>query len=287
MTQLIDTHQHLVYPDVASYGWTDGIPPLANRAFTLEQYRELTKGADIAGTLFMETGVDDADYMAETRFVAELAKDPQSGVLGIIASCRPEDDAGFSKWLDECEDLGVVGYRRILHVMPDELSTTDTFRKNLRRLGDRAKPFDLCMLPKQLKLGAELARVCDNTTFVLNHCGVPDIAGGGLDPWRADISALAALPNVYCKLSGLLAYCAAGEATTDAISPYVNHVLDTFGPKRMVWGSDWPVVELANGLPDWVSVTNGILGQLSPDEADAIGGATATQLFNLNGIMPA
>ncbi len=282
MTQLIDTHQHLVYPDVAGYGWTDGIPPLADRAFKLEQYRDLTKGADIAGTLFMETGVDDADYKAESRFVAELAKKPQSGILGIIASCRPEDDAGFTEWLDECEDLGVVGYRRVLHVMPDELSTTDIFRKNLRMLGNRGKPFDLCVLPKQLQIGGELAQTCENTTFILNHCGVPDIASGGLDPWRADIAALAGLPNVYCKLSGLLAYCAPGTATAETISPFVGHVLDVFGANRMVWGSDWPVVELANGLPDWIEVTNGILSQMSPDEARELGSRTAIELFGLS-----
>lgn len=282
MTRLIDTHQHLVYPDVAGYGWTDGIPPLANRPFTLEQYQELSKDADIVATLFMETGVDDADYQAETRYVAELAKNPDSNISGIIASCRPEYDAGFSDWLDECEGLGVVGYRRVLHVMDDDLSTTDTFRRNVHALGDRNKPFDLCMLPKQLTIGHALAKACGNTTIVLNHCGVPDIAGGGLDPWRADILALAELPNVYCKLSGLLAYCAPVEATRVSISPYVNHVLETFGPNRMVWGSDWPVVELANGLPDWLSVTAGILDELSKDEAAAIGTNNAKRIFLLN-----
>lgn len=281
MVKLIDTHQHLVYPDVAGYGWTDGIPPLANKEFELGRYGELTDGREIAGTLFMETGVDDADYKAEARFVADLAKAKGSGILGLIASCRPEEDAGYFDWLDECDDLGVVGYRRILHVMPDELSTTATFRNNVRALGDRGKPFDLCMLPKQLGIGAELAQACDNTTIVLNHCGVPDIAGGGLDHWRADITALAALPNVYCKLSGLLAYCAPGEATQAAIQPYVDHVLEVFGPSRMVWGSDWPVVELANGLPDWLDVTQSLLRVLSEDEANAIGSGTAATIFDI------
>lgn len=284
MVTLIDTHQHFVYPDVAGYGWTDGIPPLADKAFPLERYAELTTGHDVAGTLFMETGVDDADYQAEARHIATLAKQQGSGILGLIASCRPEEDAGFADWLDECDDLGVVGYRRILHVMPDDLSTTATFRKNLRILGDRGKPFDLCMLPKQLKLGAELAQVCDNTTIILNHCGVPDIAGDGLDPWREGTAALAALPNVYCKLSGLLAYCAPGNATQAAIQPYVDHVLEVFGPSRMVWGSDWPVVELANGLPDWLEVTQSLLGALSTDEAAAIGHRNATKLFGLPAI---
>ena len=279
MTKLIDTHQHLIYPDVAGYSWTDGIQPLANRSFTLAQYQDLSKDADVSGTLFMETGVDDADYQAEIRYVADLAKEPENRILGIIASCRPEDDTGYSDWLDECDDLGVVGYRRVLHVMHDDLSTTNTFRRNINALGVRQKPFDLCMLPKQLSIGRALAKACPNTTIVLNHCGVPDIAGGALDPWRADMTALAELDNVYCKLSGLLAYCAPGEATQAAINPYVEHVLEVFGPSRMVWGSDWPVVELANGLPDWLSITAEIFGQLTRGESAAIGANTAKNIF--------
>lgn len=281
MVRLLDTHQHLVYPDVAGYGWTADIPPLADKAFPLERYQELTQSADMAGTLFMETGVDDADYQAETRFVADLANDAKSGILGVIASCRPEEDAGFAEWLDECGELGVVGFRRILHVMPDELSTTQTFRANVRRIGESGKPFDLCMLPRQLTLGAELVRACDNTTFVLNHCGVPDIAGGRLGPWRADIATLAEAPNVVCKLSGILAYCAPGNANETTIRPVVDHVLDVFGPDRMVWGSDWPVVDLANGLPDWLDVTESILGALSADEAAAVGHRNAERIYGV------
>lgn len=281
MTRLIDTHQHLVYPDVAGYGWTTDIPPLADKAFPLERYKTLSDGYDVAGTIFMETGVDDADYKAEARFVAGLAGDEGSGIRGLIASCRPEDDEGFEAWLEECEGLGVVGYRRILHVMPDDLSTSETFRRNVRAIGDRGLPFDLCMLPKQLGIGADLARVCDNTVMILNHCGVPDIAGGGLDPWRARITELAALPNMNCKLSGLLAYCAPGEANLEAIRPYVDHALDAFGADRMVWGSDWPVVELANGLPDWLEVTQAILGGLSEDEAAAVAHGNAARIYKV------
>ncbi|WP_299941678.1 amidohydrolase [uncultured Nitratireductor sp.] len=281
MVKLIDTHQHLIYPEAAGYGWTDGIETLAHKPFPLERYAELSAGGEIAGTLFMETGVDDADYQAEARFVSDLAKGAGSGILGLIASCRPETDDGFDAWLEECEGLGVVGFRRILHVMPDELSTTDTFRRNLRKLGRRGKPFDLCMLPKQLPLGLELAQHCDNTTIILNHCGVPDIAGGEPEEWRKAIAALAALPNTYCKLSGLLAYCAPEQANQQAIQPYVDHVLENFGPSRMVWGSDWPVVELANGLPDWLAVTQSLLAGLSKNEAASIGHDTASRLYGL------
>ena len=283
MTALIDTHQHLVYPDVAGYGWTAGIPALADRRFALEDYHALTEGRDIAGTLFMETGVDDADYKAEARHVAALAREEGSGILGLIASCRPEEDAGFSDWLDECEGLGVLGYRRILHVMPDGLSQGETFRRNVRAIGARGLPFDLCILPGQLAIGAELVAACPDTRFVLNHCGVPDIAGGELGAWCDGVSRLAGHDTVVCKLSGLMAYCAPGEAGLDAIRPVVDHVLEVFGPGRMVWGSDWPVVDLGGGLPGWLDATGAILSGLSADEAEALAAGTARRTYGLPG----
>ncbi len=281
MIGLIDTHQHLVYPDAAGYGWTDGIPVLANKAFTLEGYRSLTDGSGIEGTLFMETAVDDPDTTAETELVSDLAKSPDSGILGLIATCRPETNAGFDAWLDEAKALGAVGFRRILHVVDDDMSQSETFRDNIRTIGAKGMTFDMCFLARQLRLAADLADACPNTSLILDHCGVPDIAGGGLDPWRDEIRRLAERPNVTCKLSGLLAYCAPGDATLDAIRPYVDHVLETFGPARIVWGSDWPVVDMANGLEDWLGVTRQILAGLSDAEAKSIAQDTARRVYGL------
>ncbi|WP_419913826.1 amidohydrolase family protein [Hoeflea sp.] len=282
MTPLVDTHQHLVYREVAGYGWTAGIPALADKEFPLEKYRELAGEPSVAATIFMETGVDDEDYQAEARFVAGLAGQPSSRMVGLIASCRPETDEGYEAWLDECADLNVVGYRRILHVMPDDLSQSETFRRNIREIGRRDLVFDMCFLSSQLPIAVELAKAADNTRLVLNHCGVPDIAGGGLDPWRAQMAELAALPNVNCKLSGLLAYCVPGEASLEAIRPYVDHVLETFGADRIVWGSDWPVVDMANGLPDWLTVTGAILDGLSEDEAARIARDNAVRIYKVD-----
>lgn len=281
MIPLLDTHQHLIYRGEAGYGWTKGIPPLAESDFTLDDYAGLVVGAGVGGVLFMEAAVDDADYQAETRFVHALMGKPESEVIGIIASIRPETDDGFDAWLEESAGLGVVGYRRVLHVVDDAMSQSDTFRRNVRRIGDAGKAFDMCFLSRQLSLAVELARACDNTTLVLDHCGVPDIAGGGLDPWRAHIAAIAALPNVVCKLSGIMAYCAPGEASLRAIEPYVDHVLESFGPNRIVWGSDWPVVNLARGLLEWIAVTRTILDRLSADEAASIAHRTAEAAYKV------
>ena len=282
MIQLLDTHQHLVYRAQAGYGWTDGIPPLAEGDFTLEDYAGLVASLGVKGSLFMETGVDDPDYQAETRFALGLAEKSDSGILGIIASIRPEEDEGFEAWLEECCAAGnVVGFRRVLHVVDNDMSTSGTFRSNIRKLGERGKVFDLCFTAGQLSIAADLAKSCDNTKLVLNHCGVPDIASGSMDTWKKDISNLAKLPHLVCKLSGLMAYCKPGESSLEAIQPYVDHVLEAFGPGRMVWGSDWPVVNLAKGLPEWISVTREILGQLSEVEAEQIASGTAEQTYGV------
>lgn len=275
----IDTHLHLIARDKLGYGWTAGIPALATGDFTYADYLALTAGRGVVGAVFMETGVDDADHQAEARLVAGMVG--QGGLLGQIASCRPEDDDGFDAWLDECEGLHVHGFRRILHVMPDDLSQTPTFRRNLARIGARGWAFDVCVLARQLPIALDLAKACPNQPLVLDHCGVPDIAGQAFEDWAKGMTALATLPHVHVKLSGITAYCAPGTATRATLQPWVDHILNTFGPARMLWGGDWPVVNLGVGLPDWIALTRELLQGLSQSEQDQIGHGTARRVYRL------
>jgi predicted TIM-barrel fold metal-dependent hydrolase len=282
MQPLLDTHQHLIYPNPLEYGWTAGLPALAGRAFTVEDYQAVTRGAGVAGTLFMEAGVDHDDHHAETEMVAKLARQPGSGILGIISSIRPENAPGFDAWVEEGGDFGVVGYRRMLHVVPDDVSRTETFRANVRKLGVRGLPFDICVLARQLPIALELARACEGTRFVLDHCGNPDIAGGAADAWRAGLAPLAAMPNVVVKLSGVYANVAPGTATLDTVRPYVAHVIETFGPDRCLWGSDWPVVTVKGGyLPNWIAAFRSILAGFSEVEQAAMAHRTAERVYKV------
>lgn len=276
MIPLIDTHQHLVFRSQLGYAWTKGIPALAEGDFTPADYLGLTAGKGIAGSLFMETGVDDADYQAEARLIAGLVG--QHGIIGQIASCRPELN-GFDAWLDQSEALHIHGYRRILHVVPDDLSQSETFRRNLKKIGARGLPFDLCFLARQLHLAVDLAKACPDQAFVMDHCCNPDIAAGAFDDWARGVTALAALPHVSCKLSGISAYCAPGTASVATLRPWVDHILNAFTPARIVWGSDWPVVNLGAGLPDWIDMTRALIGDLSPDEQTAIASGNARRLY--------
>ena len=214
MIELLDTHQHLLYRDSLTYAWADDLPALAERGFTVADYQALTADRAVAATIFMEVDAD--DYRAETRFVSELARKPGNKIIGLISSCRPEADVGFDAWLEECSSLPVVGYRRILHEVPDEMSRAETFRQNVRKMGRQGKVFDMVFRADQLGIAHDLAANCDDMTLVLDHCGVPDIASGEMEPWKSNISRIAQLPHVTGKLSGVLAYCAEGRASHEA-----------------------------------------------------------------------
>ncbi len=275
----IDTHQHLIYRDRFSYDWTAQHQALATATFTLPDYRALTAARGIAGTLFMEVDVPEAEYRDEARFVATLTG--THGLLGQVASCRPEIDAGFDDWLAECRTLSVKGLRRILHEAPDDLSRDPTFRRNLRKIGAAGLPFDLVFLARQHTIALDLLHALPDQTFVLDHCGVPNVAGGDFDSWSRSLRALAAFPNLSAKLSGITTYCAPGTATLATIKPYVDHLIDCFGPARIVWGSDWPVVNLRTTLPDWLTLTRTLIADLSPNERAAIAHTNAKRIYNL------
>ncbi len=278
--QLIDTHQHLILRAQMGYAWTQGIPALADRDFTPQDYATLTAGRGVIGTIFMETGVDDGDYQNEARHVAGLVG--QRGMLGQIASCRPEHDAGFEAWLDECQSLQVVGFRRILHVVDEGISKSETFRRNLRRIGARGLPFDLCFFARQHGLAEDLIRACPDQVLVLDHCGNPDIAAGAFAPWADSLKRLAGFPDLYVKLSGITANCAAGTVSADLLRPYVHHVIDCFGPRRVLWGGDWPVVNIQSSLPQWIELSRSLLDDLSEAERQRIGYGTAREVFDIS-----
>lgn len=279
---LLDTHQHLIYRDRFRYSWADSVPALSAGDFALSDYRARAAQIGVSKTLFMETGVDDDCWQDETRYALSLADDPASRIAGIVAGCRPESDAGsFDAWLDELASTAVVGFRRILHVEPDELSAGASFVRNVRQLGKRGRTFDMCFLERQLPQAVALARSCDDTRLILDHCGVPDIARGNFEAWKRDIGRLAALPHVSCKLSGVIAYCPPGRDPATTIRPYLEHCMEAFGPDRLVWGSDWPVCNVTADINTWGSIFRDLLAAESNDVRHAVFIGNAVEIYDL------
>jgi len=275
---IIDTHQHLIYTDTGLYSWTHGLDALDGKPFPIEEYRRLARPARIVGSIFMETSPD--DWRAEFAQIAQLASQPESGIVGIVANCRPEEE-GFEQYLESIRTEKLVGLRRICHTEHDDLSRQPRFVQNVRHAGSLGLTFDLCFLARQLGIALELARKCPDTQFVLDHCGVPDIAGGIKDSWCASIHDLAGLSNVACKISGVLAYCSPGNATMQEVRSWVEHCIESFGWDRVVWGSDWPVCNVRSSLPAWVEISRQIVESASEDEQTKLFQKNAVRLYGV------
>ena len=276
---LVDTHQHLWDLAQFPYSWCANIPTL-NRTFSFDDYVAASRGLGITKTVFMECDVDEPHALAEARHIDALSRAHPS-IVGMVASGRPERE-GFAEHLDQLAELPTLrGVRRVLHTQPDELSRSDLFAKNVQRLAARRLTFDLCLLARQLPIGIELVRRCPDVMFVLDHCGVPDVKQRALDPWREHIAQFAACPNVVCKISGLVAYADPQTWTVADLRPFVEHVIETFGWDRVVWGGDWPVCTLSATLAEWVNATRELVSGASETERSALFHRNAERIYRV------
>lgn len=277
---IVDTHLHVIDREALDYPWLAGVEPL-NRNWTYDEYERDARRAGIASTIHMEVDVAPERIEDETAYVGSLADRADSLVVAAIASCRPETD-GFAAYLERQRANGLVkGFRRVLHVMPDELSEQPLFRENLQRLGCTGLTFDLCVLPRQLDKAIALADLAPDVTFILDHCGVPDIAGDARQPWQDSIAEIARRPNVVAKISGVVAYADPETWIAETLRPWVEHTVESFGWDRVVWGSDWPVCTLGGGLAAWIAATHALLDGTSEDERHKLLSANARRLWNL------
>lgn len=280
---MIDTHIHLLEPDRFTYEWTKDLPALSGR-FDLSDYKNASRDTGIQAGVFME--VDCEESASEARHFCTLAEQPGSLIQVVVAAARPESP-DFEQSLEVIAHPRLTGIRRVLHTQPDELSQTSRFRENVNRLGRHGLTFDLCVLQRQLPLALELVRACPDTTFILDHCGVPAIsenkapAGEGFQSWQKSLRALAAEANVNGKISGITVYAQPELRHAQALQPYTDTMIDLFGPDRLVWGGDWPVVNLGNGLPAWIEITKELLADLAESDRKKILTSTARRLYRI------
>jgi predicted TIM-barrel fold metal-dependent hydrolase len=275
---LVDTHQHLWDVRQFPYSWCAGIPAL-NRTFTLDDYRAAAADSGITKTVFMECDVDEPHALDEARHIQSLA-DANPLIAGIVASGRPEHD-GFRAHLEQLATLSKVrGVRRVLHTQPDALSQSPLFAENLRLLPEFNFTFDLCVLARQLPLALALVAACPNVTFILDHCGVPDVKGRAFAPWREHIHEMAAHPHVTCKISGLVAYANSNWTVSD-LRPWVEHVIESFGWNRVVWGGDWPVCTVNATLARWVDATRALTRDADYDQRSSFFHQNAERIYRV------
>ena len=280
---MIDTHIHILEPERFTYGWTKDFPALSGR-FDLSDYEKASADTGIQAGVFME--VDCEESADEARYFCSLAEQPSSLIQAVVAAARPESP-DFERNLEAISHPRLTGIRRVLHTQPDELSQSSLLRENVSRLGALGLSFDLCVLQRQLPLALDLVRACPQTIFILDHCGVPEIsandapAGAGFLAWEKSIRALAGEPNVSGKISGITAYAPEPLRNAQGLRPYIETMLEAFGPARLVWGGDWPVVNLGDGLLAWSNITRELLSEMTPDERTLILSTNAKKIYRI------
>ena len=278
--QIVDTHQHLWDPQAFGYSWLQNVPPIA-RAFRMSDYLEATRGLGVVKSVHVEADVDEAYMLEETRFVLALAEQPDNPLSGVVACARPEK-AGFESYLEKIlGHRGLKGIRRILHTEPDDVGQGTTFIENVGRLGGFGLSFDICVLARQLPIAINLISHCPDVSFILDHCGVPQVKEKILDPWRAQMAEVAKYGNVVCKISGVVAYADRENWKAEDLRPYIEHVIACFGWDRVMFGSDWPVCTLAASYARWVEALRSIVSAASAEQQKKLFHDNAVRVYRL------
>jgi L-fuconolactonase len=277
----IDAHHHLWDLSRRRHDWLDGPDMLAiRRDFTAADLAAETAAERIDQTILVQV-LPDLDETVEFLALAD-GSDAAAGVVGWA-------DLGSEKISDVLAGLRAVpgggkllGIRHLVQGEPDPawLNRPDV-RRGLAAVADAGLVYDLLTLPHQLPAAIDTVRALPQLTFVLDHLSKPPIASRTLEPWASLIYELAAEPNVFCKLSGMVTEAGRGGWKVADFRPYAATVFDAFGPSRVMFGSDWPVCLLAATYTEVCEIAEQLTGQLNSDEHDAVFGGTAARAYRL------
>jgi L-fuconolactonase len=274
----IDAHQHYWDPARGDYGWlTPDLDPLY-RTFGPADLAPLRERADVQRTVVVQA----APTVEETRYLLELAQDDASiaGVVGWVPMLSRDAPDLIAELARHPKFKGI---RPMLQDLPDDdWIVNPGLAPAVEALIAHDLAFDALIFARHVDALETFIKRFPTLRIVIDHGGKPPIRDGrsGWQRWADGITRLASLAHVHCKLSGLATEAAAGwtEAT---LQPYVDHLLQSFGPARLMWGSDWPVLNQNGDYLLWHSVANTLLAGLSDAERDAMFGANAATFYRL------
>lgn len=262
---IVDAHVHFWDVERLSYPWLSSLPEL-DRSFDPPAYREATAGIEVEKLVFVECNARPDQNLEEAALAHELAaQEPR--LAGAVFLADLEDEARLASRLEALSALPLFrGVRHNIQGNGAGFCLQRRFVEGVRRVHAAGAHFELCATAGQLPEATELVRRCEGGRFVLDHCGKPDIRGGGYGEWAASIRELAGFERVHCKLSGLLTEASWPGQSASEVARYGRHVLACFGPERVMYGGDWPVVTLAGSLREWLDCSLEVTRELSQDE---------------------
>ena len=277
----IDAHHHVWDLTRREQAWLDG-PELTSirRTFTLADFAAAAAAADVERGILVQV-LPDAE---ETREFLASAADSRlvAGVVGWIDLTAPDVAQSLAALREGQGGDRLIGIRHLVQGEADPrwLCRPDV-RRGLAAIDEAELCYDLLTYPHQLPAAIETVRALPRLTFVLDHLSKPPIASGELEPWATALRELAAEPNVFCKLSGMVTEANQDSWTVSDLRPFAQAALDAFGPDRLMVGSDWPVCLLAASYDEVAGAARELTAQLSEDERAQVFGGAAARAYRL------
>lgn len=238
---IIDAHHHLWQFNEKDYGWMDDSMGVLKRDYLPEDLEAEIKKVGVTGTVVVQA----RQIPEETEWLLELSeKHPFiKGVVGWVDLRSPDLEDQLERYTKQSKLLGV---RHLIHdEADDDFMLRPSFVSGIEKLSDYNLTYDLLLFPKHLTRAIELVSMFPDQRFVLDHISKPFIKAGMMQPWKEDMQTLAAMPNVWCKISGMVTEADLGKWKYEDFIPYMEVVCEAFGTDRVMLGSDWPVCRLA------------------------------------------
>ena len=278
---LVDAHLHLWDPSRLRYPWLDGVP-LLSRPYLPVDIDAAISGLQVEQQVFVQCDCIPSQSLEEAHWVASLAQ-ASPRIAGIVAHAPVELGEAVRAHVEELARIPLVkGIRRLIQGEQDpRFCTRPQFVAGVKELALFGLSFDLCLRADQLPAALELVRSCPQVSFVIDHCAKPDIRSHAMEPWRTDMRAIAGLPNVSCKISGLVTEADAKAWVASDLKPYIDHAISCFSPDRCMYGGDWPVVLLASSYRRWADTFLAAIATLGADERRKVCATTARRVYRL------
>jgi L-fuconolactonase len=274
----IDAHHHLWRYKPEDYPWMSDSLSALRRDYLLPHLEAVTTSTGVTGTIAVQA----RQSMEETEWLSEIASG--TDLIRAVVGWAPLIDPDAASHLERFAGLSKVkGMRHVLHDEADpNYMLRDDFNRGVSLLKGYNLRYDILIFEQHLPQTIEFVDRHPNQVFIVDHIAKPKIRERLLTPWRENISELARRSNVYCKLSGMVTEADWTSWQDEDLAPYIEVVLEAFGPRRLMFGSDWPVCTLAASYQRWADTVTKAIERFSADEQASILAGSAIEAYTLD-----
>jgi L-fuconolactonase len=273
----LDSHQHFWRYNSTDYGWMSDEMEVLRHDHLPEDLQPLLDLIGFDGSIAVQA----RQMISETEWLLELADHNPSikGVVGWVDLRSPNLPQELERFAAHPK---LVGVRHVVQDEPDDqFMLRPEFRRGISHLRAFGLTYDLLLFPRHLPVARQLVAEFPDQPFVLDHMAKPAIRDGQISPWREDLQELARFPNVFCKLSGMVTEANWRQWRPGDFHPYLDVVLNCFGPERLMIGSDWPVCTLSGEYVSTLRIVLDYLGRLPRAACSAILGGNCARFYGI------